>query len=130
MDLEGLDAGGRADAALFADPATYPFRVVKVTMPAAETLQAITSNRAILTATGILTIFVAMVVWYMIIRFVVIKPLRHLRDVSNEITRGNMDVQADVHTNDEFGELANGINRMMHDLKETQAKLRQLENEP
>jgi len=129
VDLEGLDARGRADAALFADPATYPFRVVKVTVPASETLQAIASNRAVLTATGILTLFVAVVVSYPIIRFVVIKPLRHLRDVSNEITRGNMDVQAEVHTNDEFGELADGINRMLHDLAEAQKELRQFKKD-
>jgi len=126
LNLEGQDAYGRADDALFSDPARYLVRVVKVTIPGLQTQEAITKSRAILTAIGILTVFLAMVILYVIIRYVVVKPLKHLRDVSEEISRGNTELRAEIHTNDEFEELANAFNRMLRHLTEAQAELRQV----
>jgi signal transduction histidine kinase len=126
MNLEGLNAYGSADAAMFSDPATYPVRVVKVTIPWLQTQDAITQSRAILTAIGILTVFLAMVILYVIIRYVVVKPLKHLRDVSEEISRGNTELRAEINTNDEFEELAGAFNRMLRHLTEAQAELRQV----
>ena len=126
IDLEGCDGYGRADAALFSDPARYPVRIVKVTIPGWQTQQAITVNRAILTTIAILTVFLAMVTLYVIIRYVVVRPLKHLRDVSDAVTRGNLELRAEIHTNDEFEELANAFNRMLRHLTDAQAELRQV----
>ncbi len=123
---EALDATGQADRLVFYDPATYPFRVIKVTIPGEETQRAITWNRAILGAIGILTVFMAMVVLYVIIRYVVVKPLKHLRDVSEEISRGNTELRAEIDTNDEFEELADAFNRMLRHLTEKESELRQV----
>ncbi len=92
--FEGVDAFDRADAALSLDKGTYPFRVVRVTIPDRETQQARTWSRALLTAIGIFTVFLAMVILYVIIRYVVVRPLQHLRDVSEEISRGNTELRA------------------------------------
>jgi signal transduction histidine kinase len=124
--LEGGDAFSRADAAIMFDQGSYPFRVVKVSIPDEETQEAIVWNRAILWAIGILTVFMAMVVLYVIIRYVVIKPLQHLRDVSEEISRGNQDLRAEIHTGDEFEELGSAFNRMLRHLTEAQSELRQV----
>ena len=124
--FEVLDASGRPDAMLFSDPATYPIRVVKVTIPGGVIQDAITWNRSILAAIGILTVFMAMVVLYVIIRYVVVKPLKHLRDVSEEISRGNTELRAESNTNDEFEELADAFNRMLRHLTDTEAELRQV----
>jgi signal transduction histidine kinase len=126
QEFEAVDALGRADVALFSDPATYPFRVIKVTIPGEETRDAITESRAILGAIGILTVFMAMVVLYVIIRYVVVKPLKHLRDVSEEIGRGNTKLRAEINTNDEFEELADAFNRMLRHLTEKESELRQV----
>lgn len=123
---EALDATGQADRLVFYDPAKYPFRVIKVTVPGKETQRAITWNRCILGAIGILTVFMAMVVLYVIIRHVVIKPLKHLRDVSEEISRGNTKLRAEIDTNDEFEELADAFNRMLRHLTEKESELRQV----
>lgn len=124
--FEAVDATGQADAAVFSDPATYPFRVVKVTISGDETQRAIRWNRSILGAIGILTVFMAMVVLYVIIRYVVVKPLKHLRDVSEEISRGNTKLRAEINTNDEFEELADAFNRMLIHLTDTEGELRQV----
>jgi signal transduction histidine kinase len=125
-DLDGGDAFSRADQTIIFGQGSYPFRVVKVIIPDEETQDAITWNRAILWAIGILTVFLAMVILYVIIRYVVIKPLQHLRDVSEEISRGNKELRAEIHTNDEFEELASAFNRMLRHLTEAQVELQQV----
>jgi signal transduction histidine kinase len=104
--------------------ASHPFRVVKVTLPYQATQRAIARTRAVLIAAAILTIFLAMVAMYVIVRYVIVKPLKHLRDVSDEISRGNSELRADIRTNDEFEELADAFNRMLRHMIEAQGELR------
>jgi signal transduction histidine kinase len=98
--------------------------VVKVVMPDAATRKAINWNRAILLATAIITVFLAMLVAYAIVRYVIVKPLDHLRNVTEEVRRGNVEARADIHTADEFEELGLAFNRMLRGLIDTQEELR------
>jgi two-component system sensor histidine kinase BarA len=98
--------------------------VVKVAMPDSVTRKAINWNRAILLATAIITVFLAMLVAYAIVRYVIVKPLEHLRDVSDEVRRGNVDARAEIHTADEFEELGVAFNRMLRGLIDTQDELK------
>ena len=98
--------------------------VVKVIMPDAATHKAINWNRAILLATAIITVFLAMLAAYAIVRYVIVKPLAHLREVSEEVRRGNVEARADIHTADEFEELGIAFNRMLRGLIESQEQLR------
>jgi len=108
--------GGYAEGALMA--------VVKVVMPDAATRKAINWNRAILLATAIITVFLAMLAAYAIVRYVIVKPLAHLREVSEEVRHGNVEARADIHTADEFEELGVAFNRMLRGLIESQEELR------
>jgi len=81
-------------------------------------------NRAILISTAIITVFLAMIASYVIVRYVIVKPLKHLRDVSDEISHGNIALRADIHTGDEFEELALAFNRMIRHLITIQQELR------
>lgn len=103
--------------------ATPPFRVVRINMPYEATRDAENWVRAVLGATGILTVFVAMIGLYIVVRYVIIKPLKHLRDVSDDISHGDTKQRADIHTNDEFEELADAFNRMLRHLTEAQEQL-------
>jgi two-component system, NarL family, sensor histidine kinase BarA len=58
----------------------------------------------------------AMVASYLIVRYVIVKPLKHLRDVSDTISRGDTSLRADIHTGDEFEELGIAFNRMVRHL--------------
>jgi len=107
----------------------YPFRVVKVVIPYEQTKQAIAKASAALIAAAIATVFMSMVALYLIVRYVIVKPLKHLRDVSDEISRGNTDLRAEINTNDEFEELADSFNRMLRHLIDTQAELRNVNSD-
>jgi signal transduction histidine kinase len=99
--------------------------VVKVVLNYDATQRAINENRAFLWATAIMTVFLAMVVAYLIVRYVIVKPLKHLRDVSDEVARGNIQARAEIKTADEFEDLANAFNKMLRHLTDVQAEIRQ-----
>ena len=105
------------------DPASRPFRVVKVTMPDTVTRDNVNKTQAILWAVGILTVFLAVMALHYVVRYIVIKPLNHLREVSDAVARGDVDQRADIHTNDEFEDLAVSFNKMLVHLVETQGEL-------
>lgn len=98
--------------------------IIEVTISDEEVFAAQRRNRAILLATAIITVFLAMVALYVIVRYVIVKPLQHLRHVSDEISRGNTQLRADIHTGDEFEELGAAFNRMLHHLVDAQEELR------
>ena len=106
------------------DPLKLPFRAVRITMPYAITQQAVNRNYAILLATAIMTVFLSMLALYIVVRYVIVKPLQHLQEVSLEVERGNYDARAQIETNDEFEHLADAYNRMLRHLVSTQQQLR------
>jgi signal transduction histidine kinase len=95
-------------------------------MPNKDTDHALNVNKAILLAAAIITVFLAMIASYVIVRYVIVKPLRHLRDVSDSISRGDISQRADIHTGDEFEELAVAFNRMLRHLTTIQEELQQV----
>jgi two-component system, NarL family, sensor histidine kinase BarA len=99
--------------------------VIRITIPNGPTQTALNWNRAILISTAIITMFLAMVASYAIVRYVIVKPLRHLRDVSDAISHGNISLRAEIHTGDEFEALALAFNRMLRHLVAIQEELRQ-----
>jgi signal transduction histidine kinase len=83
-------------------------------------------NRAILMATAIVTSFLAMLAAYAIVRYIIVKPVQHLKDVSDEIARGNLNLRAEISTGDEFEELSHAFNRMLRHMMTVNDELRQL----
>lgn len=51
-------------------------------------------------------------------RFMIVQPVRELREAANRIREGDFDVQIETNRSDEFGELAREFNRMASGLRE------------
>jgi signal transduction histidine kinase len=100
--------------------------MAKVTIPMAPTERARAFNNAMLLTTAIVTAFLAMVATFAIARYVIVKPVLHLKEVSDAISRGNLDRRADIRTGDEFEELSQAYNRMLRHLVAVQEELRQV----
>jgi two-component system sensor histidine kinase BarA len=103
--------------------------VARITWNDDATQEALNWNRAIFLATAIVTVFLAMIASYVIVRYVIVKPLKHLRDISEEIARGNMEARADIHTADEFEELGTAFNKMVRHLVTAQDDLKHVNTE-
>ncbi|HET6883227.1 MAG TPA: ATP-binding protein [Pirellulales bacterium] len=100
--------------------------VAKVTISTADTHTEQIKNRAILCAIAIVITFLAIAAAYFVVRYVIVKPLKHLRDVSDAVSRGNLEQRAEINTADEFEELAVAFNRMLAHLITAQEELRRL----
>lgn len=100
--------------------------MAKIDIPLSNTDRALAMNNALLFATAIGTSFLAMLAAYAIVRYVIVKPVLHLKDVSDSIARGNLDLRADIRTGDEFEELSHAFNRMLRHLVAVQEELRQV----
>ena len=109
--------------------AATPFRVVKVSMPYKETQVYATWIRAVVMALAMVIIAITLAVLHTILRYLVLHPMHHLKDVSDSISRGNTELRAEIDTEDEFNELADAFNRMLRHLTETQDQLREVNRE-
>jgi len=126
--MYGRYAVPAADApALHNDPAA--FMVMKITMPHDDTRAAINYTRAVLITVALLAVVLSMTGLWLVVRYVINKPLAHLRDVSDEVSRGNLSLRADIRTNDEFEELAASFNRMLRHLTDAQKELRNVNSD-
>lgn len=98
--------------------------MVKIILPLEKTTNRLARNNAILLAMAIITSFLAMVAAYAIVRYVIVKPVLHLKNVSDEIARGSLDLRANIQTGDEFEELSHAFNRMLRHLVTVQDELK------
>jgi len=74
---------------------------------------------AVLGATG------AMVAFYWITQRVILRPIRQLRALANNVAEGNLDVRSAIATGDEYQRLAEAFNHMLDNLQAAQEGLRE-----
>ena len=67
----------------------------------------------------------AIVAFYWITQSVILRPIRQLRAIANNVSEGNLDIRSAIKTGDEYEKLANAFNNMLDGLQATQEKLRQ-----
>ncbi len=109
--------------------AQYPFRVGRVTMPYTQTYDTMNRIRAIIVSLGMLIVAFTLFVLHNIVRYLILFPMYHLRDVSDAITHGDTNQRAVIETEDEFRELADAFNRMLRHLTETQDQIQEVNKE-
>ncbi|WP_020475045.1 sensor histidine kinase [Zavarzinella formosa] len=100
--------------------------VVKVTLSTRAIETGMHINRALLLSFALMTSLLIMTGSYLIIRYVVVKPVKHLKAVSDAIVGGQLNVRSEIHTGDEFEDLSEAFNRMVRhlmELREEQQKL-------
>ena len=100
--------------------------IVKISYPLAKINKNLSWNNAVLLATAIITTAMAWFATYVIVRYVIVKPVLHLKEVSDAITRGDLEQRADIRTGDEFEELSQAFNRMLRHLTTVQEDLQKL----
>lgn len=97
--------------------------VVKISFPLTRTNRDLAWNNAILLSTAIITASLAMLAASTIVRYVIVKPVLHLKDVSESVARGSLEQRADIRTGDDFEELSHAFNRMLRHLMTVQSEL-------
>ncbi len=97
--------------------------VVQVTIPEPPAKKERARLWTLLLGGAIVTAFLALIAFYVVIRVVVVRPLRSLREVSEAISQGDVSKRAELRTGDEFEALGVAFNRMLLYLVATHDRL-------
>jgi signal transduction histidine kinase len=103
--------------------------VVRVEVDRGDTLNEIAELEATMYAVAVAIFVLSMFLLWFIVRYVIVKPVQHLRDVSNAVRDGDIEQRADIRTGDEFEELGAAFNRMLRRLLRQQDALQEVNGE-
>ena len=82
-------------------------------------------NRVWIIMAGVIGGTGAMVAFYWITQRVILRPIRQLRALANNVAEGNLDTRSAIATADEYEKLSAAFNHMLDRLQAAQEKLRQ-----
>jgi two-component system sensor histidine kinase BarA len=125
-DREKMARVGAADKA---NPDLKPgdlMSVVRVRLPTQAIEEGFHTNRALLISFAIGTSLLIIAGSYLIIRYVIVKPVKHLKEVSESIASGELNIRSEIQTGDEFEDLSHAFNRMLRNLTSMQDRNRKL----
>jgi two-component system sensor histidine kinase BarA len=100
--------------------------VVRVRLSTQEIVEGFHTNRALLISFAIGTSLLIIAGCYLIIRYVIVKPVKHLKEVSEAIAAGELNIRSEIQTGDEFEDLSHAFNRMLRNLTSMQDRNRKL----
>ena len=75
-------------------------------------------------AAGLIGLVGAVIAFYWITQRVILRPIRQLRGMVNNVAEGNLDIRSSINTRDEYEKLADAFNHMLDNLQDIQQKLR------
>ena len=103
--------------------------VLHVAIPKTSLQKTFQKYFAYMLGVAIISAFLSLAAVSVVIRWVVIRPLRSLRNVAESISRGEITKRVEIHTRDEFEVLGEAFNRMLQHLINAQEMLKKVNNE-
>ncbi len=100
--------------------------IVRIRMKNEAMVQAVHVNRAFLISIALVTALLIMAGSWIIVRYVIVKPVKHLKGVSDAISAGELNVRSEIQTGDEFEDLSHAFNRMLRNLVSMQDRWRKV----
>jgi len=102
-----------------------PIGAVLIRRPASEIINTKLINLVCTAFAWLIGCIGALVAFYIITQRVILRPIRQLRALANNVAEGNLDIRSAIKTGDEYEKLAHAFNHMLDGLQATQQKLRQ-----
>ncbi len=100
--------------------------VVRIRLSTQSIEEGFHTNRAVLISFAIGTSLLIIAGCYLIIRYVIVKPVKHLKEVSEAIASGELNIRSEIQTGDEFEDLSHAFNRMLRNLTNIQERNKKL----
>ncbi len=97
--------------------------VVVVDYVAADARFDLLTNLGIMVMSAALAFILATLVFYLITNKLILRPVRELRQVAEQVSAGNHDVRSSIVTGDEFEDLARAVNAMLAHLETSRLEL-------
>lgn len=121
-DLDRLGGGFSAEVPIstVADPV---LGVVIITMDARWADRQLLFNRIYIVIAGLLAGLLAIVVFWFITTRIILSPVRVLKSTAEKVSEGDLNIQADINTGDEFEQLSDAFNAMLVNMRDSQDKM-------
>jgi signal transduction histidine kinase len=103
-----------------------PFRVLRMAVPYRRTQVWTLWSYSIMIAIGIAVLGITLFAAHWILKKLVMRPLEHLREVSDQIAQGSTELRATIDTEDEFRTLSDAFNTMVRHMTDAEAQLQQV----
>ena len=100
--------------------------MVRIRIPTTAIEEGVHWNRSLLMATALGTALLIMTGSWIIVRYIIVKPIKHLKEVSDAISAGQLNVRSEIQTGDEFEDLSHAFNRMLRNLVNMQDQWRKV----
>jgi signal transduction histidine kinase len=81
-------------------------------------------NRIVLVAAAILVVLLSMAVFYAVFRYMVVRPIHHLKDVADRVSEGDLGVRSEIDAGNELEDLSDALNHMLDEMAKAQSDLR------
>jgi signal transduction histidine kinase len=81
-------------------------------------------NRIVMIVAVVLVVAVSVAVFYAVFRYIVVRPIRHLKDVADRVREGDLRVRSVIDTGNELQDLSDAMNRMLDQMLAAQIELR------
>ncbi|MBM4017925.1 MAG: HAMP domain-containing protein [Planctomycetes bacterium] len=98
--------------------------VVFLDLSAREANKTVLVNRLMLLVAGLLVVGFSIAFFYAVFRYSVVRPVRHLKDVADRVSEGDLKVRTEIDTGNELQDLSDAFNHMLDELAKSQADLR------
>ncbi len=102
-----------------------PIGVVTIQRPTGDVGKTTLLNWVWIGVAGLIAGTGAIVAFYWITQRLILRPIRQLRAIANNVAEGNLDLRTSISTGDEYEKLASAFNHMLDSLQAAQEKLRQ-----
>jgi signal transduction histidine kinase len=83
-------------------------------------------NRAVILTAGGMSLVVALLLFTIVARNLILRPVQRLRDVADQVAGGDLSVRVEMRTRDEFQRLSEATNNMLESLQRSQEELRKI----
>jgi signal transduction histidine kinase len=103
--------------------------IVRITLDTGAIAGAVHINRAFLISIALVMALLIMAGSWIIVRYVIVKPVKHLKEVSDAISAGELNVRSEIQTGDEFEDLSHAFNRMLRNLVGMQDRWRKVNSD-
>lgn len=103
--------------------------VMRVEIDRSQKQENFTMYEGTMWAVAVLIGVLSMFLLWAIVRLLIVKPVKHLSQVTNAVREGDTTQRADIQTGDEFEELAASFNRMLRQLLSQQNALESVNSE-
>jgi signal transduction histidine kinase len=103
-----------------------PPAFLRISLDNKQAKESITYNRAILISFAIGTVVFSIGAVWVIVRYVIVKPVKHLTEVADQVRKGKLNMRANLKSGDEFEGLSRSFNKMLHNLMDTQSAMQQV----